>query len=288
MISSRYPLCPPHENASTGITDLKQSRGSIIDTSGCVLLLVTAGCAVASINFRRFPLRRGCMVLFFYDEVFLIERTSADFSTRYAVLSYEIAERAILDVPSPHFWDILYRHPVYMASAQEWKLLNNWWEQLHWIRTGTESNYRDALLKTHFHTLLLAMDSKVAALTLPPLEGDMNRQWKLVTDFFRLVTRHCRTRRDVRFFADELCISTSYLYKLCRDVLHTTPKALIDNEAISEIKSFLSNSDLSVKKIAEEMSFDDDSYLCRFFRRHTGRSPASYRNLAAYDGKRQE
>lgn len=280
MAHARYSLCNPNELATVGITDLKKSRGSLIDTSGCVLLLVTSGYAVASINFRRYPLRRGCMTLFFYDEVFRMERISASFSARFVSLSYAQMEDAVLDVPSPHFWDTLYKYPVYRTTSQEWRLLNGWWEQMHWINHETETVYRDALFKIEFHAFVLAMDSKMSEKKIPPLLGDVNRQWRLVTDFFRLLDKHCVEIRDVRFYADRLCITTSYLNKLCRKVLHSSPKEMIDRLVVSEITACLINTDWSVKRIAEELHFEDASYLCRYFRRHMGMSPADYRNYA--------
>ena len=282
MTNARYLLCRPDRRSSVGITDLKKSHGSLIDTSGCVLLLVTSGYAVCSVNFKRYALRKGRMALFFYDEVFRMEEISATFSARYVSLSYDLAEEAILDVPSPHFWDIVYGFPVYQATPAEWTLLNGWWEHMQWMENTPEANYRDAMLKTHFHSFLLALDSKIARMTLLPLHGDVNRQWKLVTDFFKLLTKHCKETRDVQFYADRLCITTSYLYKLCQKVLQSSPKELIDKETVSEIKTYLTNTDLTVKKIAEEMHFEDDSYLCRYFRRQTGMSPIDYRNYVEH------
>lgn len=281
MTHARYSLCAPNEFASVGVTDLKKSRGSLIDTNGCVLLIITSGYAVASINFRRYPLWRGCMTLFFYDEVFRMERISASFSARFVSLSYAHMEEAVLDVPSPHFWDTLYKYPVYRTTSQEWRLLNGWWEQMYWIDHETETTYRDALLKIELHAFVLAMESKMSEKKLPPLPGDVNRQWRLVTDFFRLLDKHCVETRDVRFYADKLCITTSYLNKLCRKVLHASPKEMIDRLVVSEIKACLINTDWSVKRIAEELHFEDASYLCRYFRRLTGMSPIDYRNYKA-------
>ena len=132
MTNARYLLCRPDRRSSVGITDLKKSHGSLIDTSGCVLLLVTSGYAV---YFKRYALRKGRMALFFYDEVFRMEEISATFSARYVSLSYDLAEEAILDVPSPHFWDIVYAFPVYQATPAEWTLLNGWWEHMQWMKT---------------------------------------------------------------------------------------------------------------------------------------------------------
>lgn len=60
--------------------------------------------------------------------------------------------------------------------------------------------------------------------------------------------------------------------------MNDSPKDLIERQVILEIKALLETSDMSVKEIAEKMNFDDASYMCRFFKRHTGVSFTTYRN----------
>ena len=47
---------------------------------------------------------------------------------------------------------------------------------------------------------------------------------------------------------------------------------VIDENTIS-----LTGPDLSIKGIAAQLHFDDPSYMCRFFKRQTGSSPAQFR-----------
>ena len=48
-------------------------------------------------------------------------------------------------------------------------------------------------------------------------------------------------------------------------------------ERLAEVKVLLSDPHLSVTEIAEQLGFADQSYLTRFFRRHTGMSPKAFR-----------
>ena len=59
--------------------------------------------------------------------------------------------------------------------------------------------------------------------------------------------------------------------------MRLSPKKLIDKQTATEIKTFLINTDMTVKSIASELHFDDVSYMCRYFRRLTGVSPIDYR-----------
>ena len=93
-----------------------------------------------------------------------------------------------------------------------------------------------------------------------------------------LLIKHYHERRDVKFYADKLCVTTNYLYKVTDKVEQQTPKEVIDTFILTEIKKILNNTDLSIKDLAFLFHFDDASYLCRFFRRMTGCSISEYRN----------
>lgn len=52
---------------------------------------------------------------------------------------------------------------------------------------------------------------------------------------------------------------------------------MIDRQVILEIKALLSYSQLAIGQIADKLSFEDPSYLCRYFKRQTGLSLTRYR-----------
>ena len=129
------------------------------------------------------------------------------------------------------------------------------------------------------HSYLNTVSAAEATITeLPSKPQPDTRSRKLVVDFYKLLAQHCKQHRDVAFYANALCITTTYLYKVCRKVLGFSPKEEIDQLTVFEIKSYLAHTDLPIKRIAEELHFEDASYMCRYFRRLTGVSPADYRN----------
>ena len=97
-----------------------------------------------------------------------------------------------------------------------------------------------------------------------------DRSWIILRKFAVLLSEYCHISRDVKFYADKLCITPDYLYKLTKKAMEMSPKEIIDQQIIIEIKTYLTNTDLSVKNIAAELHFDDSSYMCRFFHRLTG------------------
>lgn len=79
MESSKYQLRSQESAFATGVTDLRDSRGSLIDTDGCIVLSVLSGYAIAVINSGRHPLRRGDIILLFYDSSISIDKSTGTF-----------------------------------------------------------------------------------------------------------------------------------------------------------------------------------------------------------------
>ena len=106
----------------------------------------------------------------------------------------------------------------------------------------------------------------------------ISRSRTRIIRFLKLIAQHFRTTREVSFYAEQLCITTTYLYKLTHRRWNLSPKELIDRQTICEIKTLLSSTDMSVKEIAAMLHFEDTPYMCRYFRQRTGFSPTEYRN----------
>lgn len=116
MESSKYPLRSQDFSFATGETDLRDSRGSLIDTDGCIVLSVLSGCATATINSGRHPLRREDFILLFYDSSISIDKSSRTFRVKYLSIAYPLLEEVIYNPLSQNFWDVVYASPVLHPS----------------------------------------------------------------------------------------------------------------------------------------------------------------------------
>lgn len=89
---------------------------------------------------------------------------------------------------------------------------------------------------------------------------------------------HSAQEHQVAFYADKLCITPRYLNEVIAQHIHgKTPKQLIEEQLTAEIKVLLNDPKLSITEIALHFNFSGQSYLSRFFKKHTGLSPKDYR-----------
>lgn len=95
--------------------------------------------------------------------------------------------------------------------------------------------------------------------------------------FMRHLYQHFRQQRQVQFYADLQCLSTRYFASLIRRRSGRNPGEWISTMVINEAKRLLANPDKSIKQIAAELSFANQSFFGSFFRQQAGCSPSAWR-----------
>lgn len=95
--------------------------------------------------------------------------------------------------------------------------------------------------------------------------------------FSKLVEQYYKTHHTVADYADILCLTPKNLSKKIGLLSKDTPNDIIKNRIILESKRLLAHTTITVKEIAYSLNYDDDAYFVRFFTKHTGISPLSFR-----------
>lgn len=95
--------------------------------------------------------------------------------------------------------------------------------------------------------------------------------------FVSLVAEHYRTAHDVAFYADRLCITTRYLSGVTDKVVGKSPKQIIADYIMSEAKTFLDTTCLTIQEIADRLGFSSQVLFCKFFKSQDNMSPSDYR-----------
>lgn len=98
-------------------------------------------------------------------------------------------------------------------------------------------------------------------------------------NFLRLVSEHHNTQHNVSFYAEMLYLTPKYLSKLVKEVSGKSAPEWIDSFIILEAKNLLKYSDMSIKEIAFNMHFSTVPSFYKFFRKHTGMTPAEFRTI---------
>ena len=110
-----------------------------------------------------------------------------------------------------------------------------------------------------------------------PDEVKSYRVRELFNRFMMLLERDYKISRDVNYYAAQMNISSKYLTNIVNQVTGHTPKTIIGQYVILQLKLHLKRSTQSIKEMAWEFHFADVSFFCRYFKKHTGLTPQQIR-----------
>ena len=102
---------------------------------------------------------------------------------------------------------------------------------------------------------------------------DLSRLWQ----FRQLIERHYLQHWPVQRYARRVAMSETSLNRLCQSLAGTTAFDLIQQRLALEARRRLTFVPASIASIAAELGFKDPAYFSRFFRKHSGVSPSTFR-----------
>ena len=269
-----------YQEASLFTTHLEEWQdGPQVITYGAILIC-RKGKATVNINYKEWHLHEGAVITVFPNDVVELKVKS---------------EASLFDVEMLKYNASLLRE----ASLQlEQTVYSSLREDRCRQDTPVVTNIIDsmfALLKVYFNQSECTCISQLVLLQLkaffvgfheylqrnpqnrPDDEVKSYRVRELFNRFMMLMERDYKLSRDVNYYADLMHITSKYLTNIVRQVAGHTPKTIIDQYVILQLKMQLQRSNQSIKEIAWEYHFTDVSFFCRYFKKHTGLTPQQMR-----------
>jgi AraC family transcriptional activator of pobA len=100
---------------------------------------------------------------------------------------------------------------------------------------------------------------------------------KLILQFNQLLEKNYRTEFKVDFYLEEMGISVKALSKLTKGRYNLSPKAIIDERRVLEMKRLLKGTTIPSKNIAYDMGFDEPTNMTKYFKKQVGMTPNTFR-----------
>jgi AraC-like DNA-binding protein len=267
-----------------GETDLSLFLDYPCRLEGGFVFLCVAGEAVVCHGVEEYHIGQNTKSIALPGTTFHVKSMSDDFCVRLFAFSREMFDEVSLGLGFS-FSEYLRKAP-FSTHAEEHPLTKNallWTDMATLLSSDTGNKFHLLMMRNFLQCYLLYLYERIRTNLVSESVGP-TRKRELFHQFMSLLSQHCHTQRDVRFYAEKLNITTRYLYAVTREsTAFKSPKALIDRYFILEIKILLQSSKLMVSEIAYRLNFPNESYFCRYFKRHTGMSPKKYRAIKIGD-----
>lgn len=271
-------MTTPEEQFVVGDTDLRYFEEHSCRTEGGAILFCRRGSATVTVDQLRDRVTRDTLLLLLPGSILHLNERTDDFRVRFCAFSLELFSEAAYRL-DPSFFHILHEHAIIRLPDRIIEGVRNWFQMASYTYRDRGNIFRNTIIRNRLQNVLLEAFDKTQRFA-PDVHSQTGttRQADLFQRFVALVHEHCTEQREVAFYADRLCISTRYLSTIIRSVAHSTAKEFIDRSVVLEIKMLLGSTELSVQEIAYRLHFPNQSYLGRFFKKHTGVSPTEFRN----------
>ncbi|MDR1554334.1 MAG: AraC family transcriptional regulator [Prevotellaceae bacterium] len=247
---------------------------------GGFFFLCTAGEATLCHDVNEYHIRQNTESILLPDSTFYMKNRSADFNIRLFTFSKELFDEVSLELGFS-FSEFLRELPFY-GHTEENKFTEDtfaWLNMAELISNDIENRFLALMQRNFLQSYLMYLYERIR-IKMNLTAFKLTRKQELFHQFMSLLSKHCREQRNVRFYAAKLNITSSYLYKITREsTSFKSPKNLIDKYFILEIKILLQSPKLTISEIAYRLGFPNESYFCRYFKRHTGMSPKNYRAI---------
>lgn len=242
-----------------------------------ILALCSEGEATYTLDTQEMRIQKNDVLLILDRHVVSNFTASKDLKALCIIISVKFFFESIRNVGDVSSLLLLSRNfPVIKLAQEETETFQSYFYLLKTKAADKQNKFRRKLVST----LILAMFYDLSNVVQRMLNTDSMRQTRaeiIFTKFIKLLEGNFKQERRVGWYAEQLNITPKYLSETIKNVSRRTPNEWIDNYVTIEMRIQLRNSTKSIKEIAEEMNFANQSFLGKYFKEHVGISPSEYR-----------
>lgn len=235
------------------------------------------GIASVRINFDHWDMQGESVLIMFPGDVIKWEMKDDDFSADAIIYSSDILRTASLNIEHT-VYDTLRAdrrcgYPELIAHVVDsmFRIFRFYFTVEHYTLTDRIVTLQLQAFFLGFYDYLLANPRE------PGNDRGTQRKVELFNRFMQLLEDEYRLGHEVNYYAQRMNISRKYLGLIVSDRTGVSPKRIIDEYIMLRLKLALRTSKRSLKQIADDYNFSDQSALTRYFRHHAGLSPQQYR-----------
>ena len=232
------------------------------------ILFVTKGNGFHTIDFEKFPYTDGTVIPVAVNQVQLFEVNTNTtgfgilFTPRFLMTdsnSYKFYSEFLI------FNSLIPPIPI-KGSKEKTKELFELIKRMEKDYISGTDFAKEELLRSHLKLLLLNAE-----------QIKFDSKFLLFRQFRDKIEKDLNHTLGVNEFSKKLAVSSKTLNNVVKHCTGQTAKQVIDERLVLEIKRLLSYSELSAKEIGYQLGFDEPTNMGKYFKKHTGTTPAIFR-----------
>lgn len=260
-------------------SDLKEWQAEVQVINYGAIVICRKGKAVIHVNYHQWELYKGAVITVFPNDVVLLEEIKGEENFEVEMLRYSasLLREASLQMEQT-VYSFLREDRCRQDKPIVTNIINSMFQLLKVYFDQKECTCLTDLVLYQLKAFFIGFHEYLQRNPqYQQSEIKSRRIRELFNHFMMLVEREYKTSRDVNYYAQKMNITSKYLTNIVKQVTPHTPKIIIDEYVILQLKMQLHLSKQSIKEIAWEYHFSDVSFFCRYFKSHTGKTPQQFR-----------
>ena len=226
-----------------------------------------------------FKVEHGRTIFLNRGEYFPVVDSSAD--CLYSLLFYRIDTiRDILGntVMGMKFWDVINPSSCQIVTNDKTADIGNYIS----LFASLPDDDNDVFIEKERMLLMLSLTYRLCSVFSKMIGSNHSiseRQTDIYIRLIELVGKYYDRHRSVAFYADKLCLSPKYLSSIVKSISGLTVQQHVFKAIVRRSILLMNNTDMSIKQISDSFHFPNPSSFGTFFKKHTGMSPRTFRQL---------
>lgn len=243
-----------------------------------LIVLCTEGEVTFTLGGREQHMEAGDLFISFGEQIIQEEHADRNFHAKAFLMTRQFAQNCIvgLNMMWPYLLYLM-KNPVLKMDSEKREWLENCYHLIRRRLSQMSGRYtREAtvsLVRAFYFEICNLLDARVQ----PDQSGVQNRAYAIFDQFIRLLSQHFKQERSVEWYSNEMCLTPKHLSEVVKQVSGKTAGQWITTMVIIEIKNLLKHTTLSIKEIAQDMNFPNQSFLGKYFKNVEGISPSDFR-----------
>lgn len=239
-------------------------------------IIYEQGSADLKINMRDYHIEAPAVLLVLNDQIYQSAGHSEDLRSKVILMSRSFSDSLfansgeILPLKSS-----IMKNPV-MKIENEENVFGQFFQLLQNIAASPRQEFK--IESARHLTLSMFYGYSHLKHEVNEVKCTNSRQEEIFTKFTELLERHHKKEREIAFYADKMCMTSKHLSQVIKDYTGKTALGIIEEYVISEAKSMLLSTTMSIQQISDELNFPSQSVFGKYFKRVAGISPSEYRN----------
>ena len=208
------------------------------------------------------------------NHVLIPLETSKDYHATILVMSRRFYEYLAEMVPDNYKYIHYYQNKFHLTDKQ-YKGISSCLYQLK-ILSALEHPFRDRLLTSQVDIMAHLTEIYCTENGFAPSEKKGVE--KLMLDFHAAIAENYHISREVKYYAELLCLSPKYFGTVVRQTLGYSAGELIARYVMVQAKHLLHyHHKMTIQQISDKLGFSDQTAFARYFKSHSGQTPQEYR-----------